>query len=278
MAISYRDISASLQDLGLDRSAPVLAHISFPKLGEVKGGLSTVMGALLATVDNIMMPTFTFSTLVIPESGPENNLIVYGSGRESNLKAKIFSHDLPGDARDNQASEALRAYPGVYRSSHPVFSFAGLGLDIALVDHPADNLYAPIAELRKLNGWILLFGAEPSANFSLHFAEKLAGRQQFTRWALGAEGIQEIPDFPGCSEGFHKVNYYMQDELHTVRIADMFLQAMKIDTLIKVAVALINEDAFALLCNTINCPRCNLVRESIKAQYSRQWHTEGQSE
>jgi hypothetical protein len=70
----------------------------------------------------------------------------------------------------------------------------------------------------------------------------------------------------------------MQEELHTVRIADVFLHAMKVETLLKVAVALINEDAFALLCNTINCPRCNLVRESIKAQYSRQWHPESQPE
>ena len=276
--ISYHDISAGLQDLGLNRSTPVLAHISLPKLGEVKGGLSTVMGALLATVDNVMMPTFTFSTLIIPENGPENNLMIYGSGRESNLKAEVYSHDLPGDAPDNQASEALRAYPGVYRSSHPVFSFAGLGLDVVLVNHPTDDLYAPIAELRKLDGWVLLLGADPSANFSVHYAEKLAGRKQFTRWALGADGIQEIPNFPGCSEGFHKINFYMQEELHTVRIADTFLHAMKVDTLLNVAVALINEDAFALLCNTINCPRCNLVRESIKAQFSRQWHPESQPE
>ncbi len=276
--ISYRDISAGLQDLGLDRSTPVLAHISLPKLGEVKGGLNTIMGALLATVDNVMMPTFTYSTLIIPESGPDNNLVIYGSGRETNLKAQVFSHDLPGDAPDNQASEALRAYPGVYRSSHPVFSFTGLGLDVALVDHPADNPYAPIAELRKLNGWVLLLGAEPSANFSLHFAEKLAGRKQFTRWALGTDGILEIQNFPGCSEGFHKINFYMQEELHTVRIADVFLHAMKLETLLNVAVALINEDTFALLCNNINCPHCNLVRESIKAQFSRQWHPESRLE
>ena len=276
--ISYRDISTGLQDLGLDRSTPVLAHISLPKLGEIKGGLNTLMGALLSTVDNVMMPTFTFSTLIIPENGPENNLMIYGSGRDSNLNAEVFSHNLPGDAPDNQASEALRAYPGVYRSSHPVFSFAGLGLDVVLVDHPADDLYAPIAELRKLNGWILLLGADPSANFSVHYAEKLAGRKQFTRWAMGADGIIEIPYYPGCSEGFHKINFYMQEELHTVRIADIYLHAMKVDTLLNVAVALINEDAFALLCNTINCPRCNLVRESIKAHFSRQWHPESQPE
>lgn len=276
--ISYRDIATGLQDLGLNRSTPVLAHISLTGLGEVKGGLSTVMGALLATVDNVMMPTFTYSTMLIPESGPDQNLMIYGSGRESNLTAEVFSHSLFGDRPDNEASEALRAYPGVYRSNHPVFSFSGLGLDIALVNHPADDIYAPIAELRKLDGWALLMGAEPSANFSVHYAEKLAGRKQFTRWALGADGILEIPNFPGCSGGFHKLNYYMQEELHSVRVADCFWHAMKVDTLVNVATALINEDAFALLCNTINCPRCNLVRDAIKAQFSRQWHPESQAE
>jgi len=53
---------------------------------------------------------------------------------------------------------------------------------------------------------------------------------------------------------------------------------MKVDTLLNVAAALIKEDAFALLCNTINCPRCNLVRDTIKAQFSRQWHPESQTE
>ena len=276
--ISYRDISTGMQDLGLDRSTPILAHISLANLGEVKGGLSTVMGALLATVDNVMMPTFTFSTMVIPESGPDNNLMIYGSGRETNLKAEVFSHSLPSDAPDSEAPEALRSYPGVFRSNHPVFSFTGLGLDVVLVNHPADDLYLPIAELRKLDGWVLLMGADPSANFSVHYAEKLAGRKQFTRWALSADGIQEIPHYPGCSAGFHKLNFYLQEELHTVRVADTFWHAIKLDTLLKVAVALINEDAFALLCNTINCPRCNLVRESIKAQFSRQWHPESQAE
>jgi aminoglycoside 3-N-acetyltransferase len=275
--ISYRDISAGLQDLGLNRSTPVLAHISLANLGEVQGGLNTVMGALLATIDNVMMPAFTYSTMVIPESGPVDNLMDYGSGRETNLAAEIFSYALPSDMENYEASEALRAYPGVYRSGHPVFSFAGLGLDIALINHPAEDPYAPISELRKLDGWVLLMGSDPSDNFSIHYAEKLAGRKQFTRWALSDHGICEIPYYPGCSEGFNKLHYYMQEELHSVRVADSFWYAMKVETLLNVAMALINEDNFALLCNNLNCPRCNLVRASIKAQYSQQWRPESQS-
>jgi aminoglycoside 3-N-acetyltransferase len=275
--ISYRDISAGLQNLGLNRSTPVLAHINLANLGEVQGGLNTIMGALLATVDNVMMPAFTFSTMVVPESGPGDNLIVYGSGRESNLASEIFSYALPADMENSEASEAFLAYPGVYRSSHPVFSFAGLGLDVALINHPDEDPYAPISELRKLDGRVLLMGADPSSNFSVHYAEKLAGRKQFTRWALSDHGICEIPHYPGCSDGFNKLHYYMQEELHTVRVADSIWHAMKIETLLNVAIALLNEDNFALLCNNLNCLRCNLVRASIKAQYSRQWRPESQA-
>jgi aminoglycoside 3-N-acetyltransferase len=275
--IAYRDITIGLQELGLNRSTPVLAHISLPNLGEIKGGLNTVMGALLTTIDNVMMPTFTYATMVIPEDGPKDNLIEYGSGRETNLGVEVFSYDLPGDQPDCEASEALRGYPGVYRSSHPVFSFTGLGLDITLVNHPANDPYAPITELCKLDGWVLLMGAEPSANFSVHLAEKLAGRKQVMRWAMTSEGICEIPNFPGCSDGFQKLHFYMQDELHTVRVADSIWHAMKVDPLINVATALIKDDPFALLCNDINCVRCNATRASIKSLYSRQWRSESQT-
>ncbi len=272
--ISYRDITTGLSALGLNRSTPLVAHVNYPNLGAVKGGVNTVVGALLATVDNLMMPAFTYTTLVIPESGPPDNDLAYGSGRLSNLQAHIYAHDLPVETGDYEAVEELRKYPGIYRSSHPVFSFVGLGMDVALVNHPADKPYAPLQVAHKLDSWVLLMGAEPSANFSLHWAEKLAGRKQFTRWALTADGIEEIPHFPGCPEGFHKIHYYLQDELHTVRVGETDWYAVRLDVLVSTAVALIKEDSFALLCNDMYCKRCNMVRGAIKAQYARQWRAE----
>jgi aminoglycoside 3-N-acetyltransferase len=272
--LTYRDITNSLQNLGLTRSTPVLAHIHANAIGHVKGGLNTLMGALLSTVDNVMMPTFTYSTMIIPHSGPADNDVEYGSGEGSNLNANVFSFDLPGDMPDNTTSESLRQYPNTYRSPHPVFSFTGLGLDIALVSHPTEDPYAPIRVMRRMGGWVLLMGSKPKDNFSIHLAEYLTGRKQFLRWALTSEGIREIPHFPGCSDGFHKLNYYLQEELHAVQAGEDVWQAVKIDTLVNVASALMKDDPFALLCNEIRCPRCNLVRESIKAQYARQWQSE----
>jgi aminoglycoside 3-N-acetyltransferase len=272
--ISYRDITLGLEKLGLNRSTPVLAHIAASRMREVRGGIDTLLGALLATIDNIMVPSFTYSTMVIPQNGPEGNHIQYGSGQQSNLNASIFRHDLPSDMKDNEVAEALRGYPGIYRSNHPIFSFTGLGLDIALINHPADEPYAPIQKLIELQGWVALIGADAADNFSIHYAEFLAGRKQFTRWALTADGIVECPHFPGCPDGFQKVNYYLQEELRSAVVGDSEWHAIPLEVLVNSAAALIRDDPFALLCNSLSCPRCNLVRKTVKSQITDKWQTE----
>jgi len=272
--ISYHDITAGLDDLGLSRITPVIVHIRTDKVGSVKGGLNTLMGALLACIDNVMMPVFTHDTLVIPESGPPDNFIQYGSGREANLKASIYTYDLPCSMPGCEASEALRRHPATYRSAHPVFSFTGLGLDSALAKHPPDDPYAPLRWMRGMDAWVLMMGAGPEENFSLHYAEHLVGRKQFIRWALSQEGIVEIPHFPGCPNGFHKMDYYLSDELRRTQVEGVEWQAVNLDVLLKSATALMQEDNFALLCNNLGCPRCNLVRKSIKEKYANHWQSE----
>ena len=118
-----------------------------------------------------------------------------------------------------------------------------------------------------LNGWVVLMGAEPSANFSLHYAEKLVGRKQFTRWALTSTGVAACPFFPGCPNGFHKIHYYLQDELKRTLVEDQEWVAVSLITLIQTARQLMQEDALALLCNDLNCSRCNLVRQAVRAQF-----------
>jgi len=274
--ISYRDITLGLSKLGLNRSTPVLAHIAYPDVGEIRGGIETLMGALLATVDNVMLPSFTFATMIIPQQGPPDNDIQYGSGRESNLNAVIFSRQLPSDIPEKQAVEALRRYPGIYRSNHPILSFCGLGLDSALISHSPQEPYAPIQKLMELNGWVALIGAKANANFSLHYAEFLAGRKQFVRWALTSSGIAACPHFPGCPEGFQKMDYYLQDEVRSTQVGNIQWSAVPLEILISSAVALIRDDPYALLCNSLSCPRCNLVRKAIKSGISQSWQSEDQ--
>lgn len=272
--ISYRDIAVGLEKLGIERSTPVLAHVAPARLGEIRGGMETLLGAILGTIDNVMMPSFTYSTMVVPQVGPVDNFLDYGGSQAANLNASIFTSSLPSDTPNAEISELFRKYPGTYRSSHPILSFTGLGLDVALIDQTPQDPYAPIRKLVEMNGWVVMIGADPAENFSLHYAEFLAGRKQFVRWALTENGILECPHFPGCRDGFHKINYYLQDELRTTAVEDLNWTAVPLEVLTNSAVALIREDPFALLCNSLSCPRCNLVRKLIKAQISNNWHPE----
>jgi aminoglycoside 3-N-acetyltransferase len=272
--ISYHDIVGALKTMGLTRKTPTIAHIDPSLRKKIKGGSATLMGALLSKIDNIMLPAFTYSTMVIPEDGPENNYIEYGKGSTENLDASIFSHKLPSELGNQPEIDFLKSFPGSYRSSHPIFSFYGLGLDSVLLDHSPQNPYLPIRKLMGIGGWIGLFGTEASQNFSIHYAEFLAGRKQFLRWAVSPDGIIECPNFPGCPNGFHKLTYYLQDEMREIEVENIKFSAVKMSVLVNSAVALLKEDPFALLCNDLQCARCNLVRAAIKNQITNSWKSE----
>jgi len=275
--ISYNNLTGAFKSMGLRRDIPVIAHIDRSIFSRINGGPVTLMGALLTTVDNVMIPAFTFSTMITPEKGPENNNMQYGINSGKNLDAKIFSHALPSELSNQEAIDILLKFPGTFRSSHPIFSFYGLGLDIVLVDQTPEKPYLPIKKLKNLGGWVVLIGADPCHNFSIHYAEFLAGRKQYLRWALTPDGISACPHFPGCPNGFHKLDYYLQEELRVSVIKDTQLCAVPLNSMISTAVALLKEDPFALLCNDLQCKRCNLVRAEIKEQIANNWKPESEN-
>ena len=261
--LGYREIVNGLQQLGVKNQYPVIAHIHSELQHKVKGGAKTILGALLTATDNIILPAFTTRTLVIPEAGPANNALEYGSGLESNLQAAFFSEELEADEPYFEMAESMRRYPGAFRSSHPVLSFLGLGLNTALQGQTNHQPYAPIKSLLDLDGMVVLMGVDHTQNFTIHYAEFLAGRKQFTRWALTKDGILECDPFPGCPDGFNKLNTHIESFKHQVSIADQIWQAYSMNELVDRAVALLKKDPYSLLCSRLKCERCNAIRQSI---------------
>jgi aminoglycoside 3-N-acetyltransferase len=119
---------------------------------------------------------------------------------------------------------------------------------------------APIAALAEQDGWVLLLGVDQTVNTSIHYAEKLAGRRQFVRWALTMDRVVECPGFPGDSSGFNDIAPYIEAEVRQVQIGPARVQAIPLKTLINAVVNRINEDPLALLCQRDDCERCQAVR------------------
>jgi aminoglycoside 3-N-acetyltransferase len=258
--LTYRELVDDLQALGLtpDLRANVIAHASLEAIGQVQGGAPSVVGAILACAETLVMPAFTFQTMVVPEYGPPNNGIEYGGAIERNAQAEFFRPDLPVHPNLGPVPEALRADNDTLRSIHPVLSFVAQGRHAheVLAAQSVDNPFGPVEWLAANNGYVLLLGKNHKANFALHLAEQRAGRQGFVRWALTLDDIEELPNFPGCSDGFESAADYLTDMTRQREIGFATAQLIRLPDMLARIEALVAYHPYALLCHRATCARC----------------------
>ena len=242
---------------------PVIAHASLKKFSKVEDGPRIVLQAMLASFKGVVMPTFTYKTMVTPEVGPPGNGITYGSNHNGNKMAEPFNQSTPPDKMMGILPPALLREAKAMRTSHPILSFGGIHADDILLTQTMTDPLAPIGALADDGGWVVLINVDHSVNTSIHYAEKLTGRRQFIRWALTSDRIVECPGFPGDSSGFNAIEEHLLP--HTRRV-DMdggaFIQAISLKRLIDVTVELIKRDPLALLCQRNDCERCNAIRST----------------
>jgi len=258
--LSFEDFELALESLELGRK-PGIAHASLKSFGEIQGGAEAVLGALSQSLDGLLMPTFTYKTMIVPEVGPPNNGLHYGKQRHLNLMAEPFQRDMPADKLLGVLPERLRNYPGAVRTAHPILSFAGVGVNYALDAQTLYNPLAPIGELAERDGWVLLLGVDHTVNTSIHYAEKLAGRHQFIRWAFARKRIVACQGFPGCSDGFEDIRPDIEQETRRVEIGESFIEAVPLCPLLQAVEARLKRNPLALLCQRDECRRCDAIRE-----------------
>jgi aminoglycoside 3-N-acetyltransferase len=263
--ISFRDFVNAYRELGLNTTQPVIVHASLSAVGEIRGGAETVLGALLPAVKGVMAPTFTFKTMITPEIGPDDNAIVYGTGKDANRMAEFFQVDMPADPLMGQLPETLRKHPLACRSSHPILSFAGVHVEEALAAQTIEDPLAPICHLAEDNGAVLLIGVDHTVNTSIHYAEKLAQRKQFVRWALTPLGVRECPGFPGCSDGFEQAASYLSPITRTARVGEATLRLIPLSVMLMTITDLLRREPIALLCQKED-ERCSAVRQAVMAR------------
>jgi aminoglycoside 3-N-acetyltransferase len=156
--------------------------------------------------------------------------------------------------------ESLRIHPSATRTAHPILSFAGVNADLMLFTQTLYEPLAPIRALAEQDGWAVLINVDHTVNTSIHYAEKLAGRKQFIRWALAGDRVVECPNYPGDSMGFQAIESHISSDTRRVPAGEEFIQAVPLQRLFEVVQRLIKKDPLALLCERLDCKRCNAVR------------------
>lgn len=262
--ISYRDVVQALQQVGVVASSRLIAHASLPAFGPVAGGAETIVGALLASAETVLMPAFTLRAMVVPPIGPPDNAVEYGDPNGANASAEIFRPDLTVDAAMGVVAETLRRHPRALRSEHPLMSFAGVNAGEAVSAQSLEDPLGPLAWLAEFDADVLLLGVDHRADTSVHYAEKLAGRKQFVRWALTPAGVVECPGMPGCSDGFGALGPRLEGVARRADLGESAVELVPMRDLLHVAVGWIRQDPRALLCDRPACPRCSAVRAAVR--------------
>lgn len=260
-----RDLVLAFRQLDLDGSRPALVHSSLSAFGEMQGGPNAVIGALLQHFNTVVMPAFTYRTMIVPESGPADNAITYGSQNQANEKAIYYDSNMPVDPLMGIIPETLRRMPQSRRSRHPILSFTGVNADPYLKKQTRELPLAPISAMMEDRGLVILLGVGHTANTSIHLGEQLAGRKTFTRWAMVPGKIVACPNFPACSDGFDALQPHLAPVTRAAQVGGAWVQALPISLVVRTVQQLVTEDPLALLCTRNNCPRCNQVRKSVQA-------------
>lgn len=250
--------------LGIQPETNLIAYVSLTSLGPIDGGEEAVKDAILASAGTVVMPGFTYQTQIVPQVGPPDNALIYGSGDAINAKAEIFRPDLPVHPDCGSTAEALRRTRGTLRSIHPILSFVANGPHAreALASQTRQNPLAPVAWLEAHNGFVLLMGVDQRENHSLHVAEQRAGRKTFVRWALTLDDIEELPNIPGCMEGFNAIWGEMISLSRAAKIGLARCELIPLKDMLDYAERRIRNNPNFMLCDKPSCLSCR-AREYV---------------
>jgi aminoglycoside 3-N-acetyltransferase len=254
------DLDRALESLGLDGHSDVIAHSSLSSFGFVTGGARALVDAMLGASRTLVVPTFSYYTLVYPEDRDQPDW-----PRHRPEDGPPFRPDSPVSSDIGRVPQTVLDHIPHRRSGHPALSFAALGanadriLDAQTLDHP----YAPIGALYDLDGDVLLMGVDHRSNTTVHYGEYLAGRPLLDRWANTVEGVVHTY-FPNCSAAFNAIGPRLET-LEQVQVGRAIVSRMKVREVVDVTVAMLEENPEALLCSYSNC-RCQSVRERVRRE------------
>lgn len=262
MVVTEQDIQQALRALGLSGQA-VCLHSSLRSFGHVAGGAIAVLRAFLDEGSTILVPTFSpvFEVAPPPHLQFERNGWNYSATSAPNRSSqRVFTPEVPDIDRSMGSIPATAlTWTTHVRGNHPLDSFTAVGPQaVKLIggQTPSD-VYAPLAALARMKGFVLLMGVGLERMTLLHLAEKEAGRTLFRRWANDAHGQTIAVEVGGCSEGFGKLESCLRPVMRRISVGQSKWTLLPAAEALSYAAAAIRADSRIIHCGVETCERCN---------------------
>lgn len=263
--IDNGNIAKAIEALGL-RNTDVCIHASMRAFGDrVDGGAEGIVSAFLAQGCTILVPTFSdmYETAPVAAYMPPQN----GAGDYSFFLAQEYNENKTYHVQSKTLTieemgifpKAVLEWEGRIRGNNPLNSFTALGKNAArLVENQTcRDVYAPLRQLYDDDGYVLLMGVSLNSVTAIHFAEQLAGRTPFVRWAKDAQS-KTIPVSAGsCSEGFHRLYDALREQEKRTTVGKSVWSCYRAKALVDTCVKRITQQPDITHCGDPLCHRCN---------------------
>ena len=255
------NVSETIEALGLT-GKPVCIHSS---LRSFNCRIENILDHFLSCGVTVMVPTFSdmYEAPPVPELMPEQN----GAGDHSYFFEKEYTDIGPYHVDSNALSvedmgrfpQLVLEHPERVRGNNSLNSFAAVGpLGKSLVaGQTNEDVYAPLEALYAMDGFVLLMGTDLTTATAIHYAEKLAGRAPFVRWARGEKGTTLACRAGGCSEGFEKLADTLAPYEKQITVCGSLWRCYRIRQLVDACKAAFLADPYVTHCGDMECCRCN---------------------
>ena len=263
--ISKSDIVNAINTLGIS-GADVCIHSSMRSFGApMKNGLKSITDAFMERFCTIMVPTFSDIYEVRPTKQfmPEQN----GAGDYSFFLEQSYAEVKPFTVESKEISAGdMGAFPkfvleseGSVRGNNPLNSFTALGTNAKrLVGRQSfKDVYAPLKQLCADDGYVLLMGVGLDKATIIHYAEQVAGRVPFVRWAYD-ENRKVVPVSAGsCSEGFRNLDGILDMYARKITVGNSRWVCYKAQEFVDICSRAIRNMPNITHCDDKECDRCN---------------------
>ena len=166
MIVTKEDIREVLKELDLDKKLACI-HSSLKSFGYVKGGPKSIVDAFLERNYTIIVPTFSYDFEIpmfdkknIPQ---QNGLSSYENHNPIEIINRYYS---PSSNEIHYSMGLIPKYilsiPNRKRGNHPLNSFSAVGKKAKhyIKNQKPKNVYAPLIELYKNDGYLFLMGVD----------------------------------------------------------------------------------------------------------------------
>lgn len=251
------DLEGALDTLQLSGRA-VCCHASMRSFSpRVDAG--TLLDAMAAKRITVMVPTFTYHFEVPPPDGvrPARNGMDYSRRWPASPERFTTAANALSRGPMGALPAAVLERTARVRGAHPLNSFTAVGplASELIASQDASNVYRPLEALVERDGMLLMIGVDTRSLTFVHYAEALAGRRLFIRWAMS--GDQVVPSRVGsCSNGFDALMPTLLDVAATTSIQGSTWIAVPARKARDALVRAIRNDPEVTRCSDPACLRC----------------------